>query len=233
MKYIAFFIVLIVSKSVLCSQQIQNDSTTSSDEVRMDEIIIEANKTLDFSNVSVIATIEQKDIQFAPINNLQDLLEYLQGVDIRSRGTEGVQADVSIRGGTFDQNIVLLNGINFTDPQTGHHSLNLPIDVSIIERIEILQGVDSWNAGVPIFCGAINIITKNPTKNVINPYFSYGMNDFYKVGFSTAAKLFSSKLSVVTNLNLTKSDGYAIKTDFKIINGFIFLNFRDAEIGSF
>ena len=38
-----------------------------------------------------------------------ELLLYVAGVDVRQRGANGVQADVSIRGGTFDQTLVLVN----------------------------------------------------------------------------------------------------------------------------
>ena len=220
---------------IVFAQENISDTTTNQKikETKIDEIIIEATKTLSLTTSPVIATIEQKDIQFAPVTNLQDLLEYLQSVDIRTRGIEGIQADVSIRGGNFDQTVVLLNGVNFTDPQTGHFSLNLPIDISIIERIEILQGVDSWIAGIPAFCGAINIITKNPTTNTIMPYFSYGMNDFYKAGFSLTSKSRASKILGIANFNYTKSSGYAENTDFYIANAFLLLNYKDAQIGNF
>ena len=142
--FISIIIIFLSSIQNIYSQQNPNNTNTTK-EIKIDEVIIEAEttKTLSFATSPVIATIEQKDIQFAPISNFQDLLNYLQGTDLRVRGVEGIQVDASIRGGTFDQTIVLLNGVNFTDPQTGHFSLNLPIDISMIERIEILQGIDS------------------------------------------------------------------------------------------
>ena len=77
----------------------------------------------------IISVISSKEIEAAPVQNIQDLLEYIAGVDVRQRGAGGMQADVSIRGGTFDQALVLLNGINITDPQTGHHNFNLPVSL--------------------------------------------------------------------------------------------------------
>ena len=85
----------------------------------------------------IITVLETKEIEAMPVQNVQDLLEYVSGVDVRQRGAEGVQADVSIRGGTFDQTLILLNGINITDPQTGHHNLNLPVSIEQVERIGI------------------------------------------------------------------------------------------------
>ena len=224
---LAFIKMLLLTPTIFAQENVEIK------EIQIDEIIIETTKTLSFANSPIIATIEQKDIQYAPVTNLQDLLNYLQSVDIRTRGVEGIQADVSIRGGTFDQTVVLLNGVNFTDPQTGHFSLNLPIDVSIIERIEILQGVDSWISGVPAFCGAINIITKNPTDNTVSSYFNYGMNNFYRAGISLTSKSNSSKLTGIANFNYSKSDGYTINTDFYTTNAFLLLNYKDAQIGNF
>jgi len=223
---------LFILKFLFFSQTIFAQEAEIIKETQIDEIIIEATKTLSFTNSLIIATIERQEIQFAPVTNFQDLLNYLQSVDIRTRGVEGIQADVSIRGGTFDQTVVLLNGINFTDPQTGHFSLNLPIDISIIERIEILQGIDSWVSGVPAFIGAINIITKNPVENKVVSYHNYGMNYLHRAGVSIT-NIFSPKLSAVANFNTSISNGYAVNTDFQTLNGFLLLNYRDAKIGNF
>ena len=54
------------------------------------------------------------------MQNINELLDYLPGVDIRTRGSNGAQADISMRGGTFDQVLILLNGVNITDPRTVH-----------------------------------------------------------------------------------------------------------------
>ena len=61
-------------------------------------------------------------------------------VDIRQRGGQGVQSDISIRGGTFEQVLVMLNGIKMNDPQTGHHTMDIPISLEQIERIEVITG---------------------------------------------------------------------------------------------
>ncbi|MDE5703566.1 MAG: Plug domain-containing protein, partial [Bacteroidales bacterium] len=76
--------------------------------------------------VPKFSALSVQDIQQAGVQNLQDILRSLPGVDIRSRGPENVQADVLLRGGTFDQAAVLLDGVDLSDPQTGHHILNLP-----------------------------------------------------------------------------------------------------------
>ncbi|HBX87582.1 MAG TPA: vitamin B12 receptor, partial [Marinilabiliaceae bacterium] len=89
------------------------------------------------------------------------------GVDIRERGPLGMQADVSMRGGSFDQVMILLNGINISDPQTGHHGLNLPVDLESIERVEILRGPAARVYGPNAFDGAINFVTKSSSQNEV------------------------------------------------------------------
>ena len=121
-----------------------------------------------YSNISrVVVTITQKEIERAAVTSVNELLEYAANIDIRQRGTNGVQADISMRGGTFDQVLVLLNGVNITDPQTGHHNLNLPVHLSSIKKIEILKGPGAWKFGPGAFNGAINIITEVDRKSVV------------------------------------------------------------------
>jgi len=135
----------------------------------LDEIEVSAQRSPAlYSQVArIVSVIERKEIEASPAQSVQDLLEYVAGIDVRQRGAEGVQADVSIRGGTFDQTLILLNGINITDPQTGHHNLNIPVSLSQIERIEILEGPAARVYGPNAFSGAINIVTlQNDSKSV-------------------------------------------------------------------
>jgi len=61
-----------------------------------------------------------------PVRSLPEALSYVGGVDVRQRGLSGTQADIGIRGGNFEQSLILVNGFKMTDPQTGHHAANLP-----------------------------------------------------------------------------------------------------------
>ena len=109
----------------------------------------------------IVTVLDSLTIQSLPVVTINDLLKYAVGVDVRQRGVEGMQTDISIRGGSFDQIAILLNGVNISDPQTGHNAADFPVDVSLIERIEILEGPASRVYGTSSLLGAINIITKN------------------------------------------------------------------------
>jgi iron complex outermembrane receptor protein len=77
----------------------------------------------------------------------------------------GAQTDVSIRGGNDEQITILLNGINICDPQTGHNAFDLPVDLSDIERIEVLEGPAGRIYGTSSLLGAINIVTRTPRQS--------------------------------------------------------------------
>ena len=107
-----------------------------------------------------ITVIDGKMIEKLPANSLDELLKYTSSVEVQQRGPAGAQADFVIRGGTFQQVLVLLDGIKINDPLTGHFSAYLPIAPSQIERIEILKGPAAAIYGAEAIGGVINIISK-------------------------------------------------------------------------
>jgi iron complex outermembrane receptor protein len=103
-----------------------------------------------------------------PVQSVDELLESVAGIDIRQRGVGGTQSDISIRGGSFDQVLVLLNGVNITDPQTGHYNLDVPVELSDIVRVELLQGSVARIYGPNAFSGAVNIVTEKKETSTIS-----------------------------------------------------------------
>lgn len=108
-----------------------------------------------------VLTATEIAAQAAP--SVNDLLESVIGIDVRQRGEGGVQTDVSVRGGTFDQVTILLNGVNISSPHTGHLSADFPLSPQDIERIEVLEGPAARVFGTSAFTGVINIVTKRDT----------------------------------------------------------------------
>ncbi len=162
-----------------------------------------------------ITIIPSEEIKKMPAVTLQDILGYVQSVDLRERGVGGVQADLSFRGGTFDQVLVLIDGVKLSDPQTGHHALNLPIHPSDIERIEILRGPGSRIFGQNAFAGAINIITSKNYDKAARIEIQAGEFGYLQ---AMAGAQFKTKNSG-HRLTLTRgqSNGYEDNRDF-IIN---------------
>lgn len=196
--------------------EVVRDTTEAKMEYDLDEIKVSAQRSPAlYSQVArIVSVIERKEIETSPVQNIQDLLEYFAGVDVRQRGTEGVQADVSIRGGTFDQTLILLNGINITDPQTGHHNFNIPVSLNQVERIEILEGPAARVFGPNAFSGAINIVTRQIDSNLVKLQLSGG--SFAYADADLSASLATGKFLHSLSLNKKRSDGYIENTDFKV-----------------
>lgn len=196
------------------------DSTAVTRSYDLDEIDVTSEQMPEtYSNISrVVVTVTKKEIEQAAVSSINELLEYAANIDIRQRGINGVQADVSIRGGSFDQVLLLLNGVNITDPQTGHHNLNLPIDLSSVERIEILKGPGAWKFGPGAFSGAINIITNTSPQTFLKAETEFGQFALNAQKISAGFQL--KKTSHLLSANRSASDGYTDNTDYKQKNIF-------------
>ncbi|MGE0405108.1 MAG: TonB-dependent receptor plug domain-containing protein [Candidatus Korobacteraceae bacterium] len=92
--------------------------------------------------------------------SMVDFLRLEPSIDLRQRGAWGTQADLSIRGSTFGQSLVLLNGLRINDAQSGHHNLDIPLPLESISRIEVLRGAGSTFHGADAMGGAVNFIAE-------------------------------------------------------------------------
>jgi iron complex outermembrane receptor protein len=96
------------------------------------------------------------------------------GVDVQRRGAPGAQGDLSLRGSSFQQNLVMIDGLRMNDPQTAHHNLDLPLTAYDIERIDVLRGAYSSVYGPDAYAGAVNILTKRPDKDRVAALLTLG-----------------------------------------------------------
>ncbi len=195
----------------------QNDSLP---EMYLEDLLIEENRlkipfTISSRSISVL---EAEELETLPVQSISGALGFVPGVDVRRRGAMGVQADLSIRGGTFEQSLVLLNGIKLTDPQTGHHMLNLPLNLDNVERIVILKGPGARAFGQNAFAGAINIITRIPEDRKISIANYYG--SFNSYGITASLALPDEKYGQYVSFSRDASDGYRYNTDYSINNLF-------------
>ncbi len=188
------------------------------DTVNVDEVVVTATRSPIFykETARIITIITADQIRNLPVQSINELLETALGVDVRQRGVHGVQADISIRAGNFEQTLILLNGFKISDPQTGHHSMNLPVDIHQIERIEILQGPGARIFGANAFGGVVNIITRQPEKNTVEGFFSAGQYGLIHTGVQLAAK--TGNINSQLAYNHKSSYGYMENTDFNSHN---------------
>lgn len=178
-------------------------------EVKLDEVLITASRAplTTGQQARMVAVLNREDIHAIAAQSVNDLLKYAVGIDVRQRGAIGAQTDISVRGGNYEQVAILLNGIHIGDPQTGHNAFDFPVDVSQIERIEILSGPSGRVYGTSSLLGAINIITKLPTHSNASAFVKGGSYGFLSGGAAAnwAQGLWNNGVSD----SYTRSDGYA------------------------
>ena len=170
-------------------------------------------------NSRTITVISSKDIRESPATNLAELLQQEAGIDVRRQGVNGMQSDLYIRGGSFDQTLLLIDGVKVEDPQTGHHTLNMALPLEVIERVEIIKGPAARIFGQNAFTGAINIVTKSNTDRINSVSYKLGSYEQQQVSGTLGAQLSGS--TVIGHASVNSSDGYRYNTDFKNQNYFI------------
>ncbi len=155
----------------------------------------------------LVTVLDREAIATASAQSVNDLLKLAAGVDVRQRGPIGAQTDISVRGGTNEQITILLNGININDPQTGHNTADFPVDISDIERIEVLEGPAGRVYGTSSLVGAINIVTRKADKTSADVHLEAG--SFGYVSGGGRVNHLHGKLNNQLSASYTRSDGYS------------------------
>lgn len=200
------------------------------DTVHLKEVLITSNRiSIPFSQSSrTINLISSDDILSSSTSNVSDLLQNVAGVDVRRRGVDGMQSDLYIRGGSFNQSLLLIDGVKMNDVQTGHHTMNGILDFSNIERIEIIKGPASRIFGQNAFTGAVNIVSKKVVNNALDVAVNYGSYNNMKAGASVSQNFTDG--NVFASMSYQQSDGYRYNTDFKNIMAFLKSDFKNFNL---
>lgn len=218
MKNIIF---LGLALSIVIKINAQNPSAKQQDTTALGEVIINSTRiNLPFKeNSRTISVITSEDIKKSATNNIADLLQQMAGLDIRRRGTSGSQADLYIRGGSFDQTLLLIDGIKMDDAQTGHHTMNAALPLEVIQRIEIIKGPAARVFGQNAFNGAINIVTKKELNNTVSVNAETGSFGQLNAGITIGTQLENS--SHIVHVDKMTSAGYRYNTDYDNSNYFV------------
>ena len=208
---INYFLVLCISLHAFSQEKTQE----------LDSIVINSTRiSLPFKkNSRTITVITAKDIKNSAATNVADLLQQVTGVDVRRRGTGGGQSDLYIRGGGFDQTLLLIDGIKMDDAQTGHHTMNAALPIEVIERIEIIKGPAARIFGQNAFTGAINIVTKKRLNNKVSINVEAG--SFGQLNGSVTLGKETENSSIIAHVGALTSDGYRNNSDYNNQNYFL------------
>lgn len=207
-----------MKKLVICVLLFGKFALNKAQDKDIDEVVVSGkvmNLPYKKSNANV-TIITKSQIESAAAQSVEEVLAYYTGMDIRKRGANGVQTDVSMRGSSFEQVLLLINGVRINDAQTGHNSMNLPFDVSTVERIEILKGPAARRYGQGAYAGVINIVTNPSSEN--NIVLNGEGGDFNSYSGGIASNFGNENFRNSIQVSHSQSDGYRYNTDYKVNN---------------
>lgn len=162
-----------------------------------------------------VTVLLPKEIQHVGTPALAPVLEAVIGVDVRSRGPLGVQSDLSIRGGTFEQAALYVDGIRWSAPQTAHHLMNVPLEPYLLSGLEVVRGGTGAFAGVGAFAGSVHLkIAPNPRHPFAQVDFEAGSYGWRRAAMTAAWK--TPAISHRAAVSHSTSDGYTENTDAMI-----------------
>jgi vitamin B12 transporter len=149
MNKILLFFLLSCSQAVF-AQELLDTATVSASRIKMKP----------YENGKHITMVSNKEIQNLPVQSVDELLQYVAGMNLNTRAAFGVQSDIGIRGSTFSQVVILIDNQRLNDPLTGHFNNNIPVPLSEIHHVEIIRGPGSVAFGSDAVGGVINVVTK-------------------------------------------------------------------------
>ncbi len=184
------------------------------DTILMQEVEVHAGKirSLYSDHVRINRILSRQELNHNPSGDLSGLLNSLPSVDLRQRGPGGIQGDLGIRAGTFEQSLLLIDGVQLNDPQTGHHNMNIAPDTDDLERVELLEGSGSRIFGPNALSGAVNLVTRRPDANTLRISLSGGQFGLNQQRLSLGLR--GKTISTLFSVSRSSSDGYAENTDF-------------------
>ncbi|MBP7092536.1 MAG: TonB-dependent receptor [Candidatus Kapabacteria bacterium] len=220
MRRLSPLFALLLSSASVCSAFVVDSTRVDTIPTRPTVVVTASRVPLELSNVArTVDVMHAHDLQRLPVRSIQDALVFVPGVDLRTRGPYGAQSDVSIRGGSYEQTTMLLNGMRLTDPQTGHHQLNLPLAPLDIDRIEVVKGGASRLFGPGAMDGVVNIIPRIPTASSSTGSVIGG--DFGYLEGRASAALLTGDVHNVLSGQYVKHNGYRQSTDLKLGSAFL------------
>jgi outer membrane cobalamin receptor len=190
-------------------------ASTLAQEPIVETVVVTATATpVRFSELSrSVLVITREQIERLPVHSIDELLSYLASVDVRTRGPNGVQADISIRGASFTQALVLVDGIRLNDQQSAHHNADIPVVLQDVDRIELLAGPGASLYGADAVGGAVNVITRRSGPAVRTASVSAGAWGFVDghVRVDTIAGGQTQSLAAA----FSRSDGFTFDREFQ------------------
>lgn len=199
------------------------------DRVEMPVVVTGTTRPEELSEVDRsmrVLSVQDPDV---PAWSFADLLKQDSSVHLRERGPDNTQADLSIRGSSFDQTLVMINGVRVSDAQTGHHSMDLPLPFEALEQVEVLHGGGATLYGSDAIGGAINFVTRKPETHELRLMGGGGEHGWHRQGANGAFR--HGRWTQTLGFARDVSSGFAPGRDFRN-TAFSSETFLDHSFGS-
>lgn len=213
MRYIPLLLLIALFPLATWSQQ---ETQLSTDTITITASRFTQRATETGRNISVMYA---QDIEQLPVNSLDELLRYVPGVEVQSRNAFGAQSDIIIRGSTFTQVLMLIDGMRLNDPLTGHFNSNIPISPAEIDRIEVLKGPAAAMYGPDAVGGVVQIITKTAAtpqgrdQTNIRAGMKYGEYDLFQT--EAGAYVQQGRIRAGGGILWNRADGQVLPSELK------------------
>ncbi|WP_121354943.1 TonB-dependent receptor plug domain-containing protein [Flavisolibacter nicotianae] len=177
-----------------------------------------------------LVVIKGEKFAALPVHSVDELLRYVPGVEVQARGPMGAQSDIVLRGGTFQQVLVIIDGVRVNDPNTGHFTSYIPIAPGEIDRIEVLKGASSALYGSEAVGGVVNIITKTfatkPAVKTVEAAAQLTAGEYALLGANAGFYASNGKTSFGAGILSNNTDGQPQRG----IRGFVHANTVSASV---
>ncbi|MEO5800182.1 MAG: TonB-dependent receptor [Gemmatimonadales bacterium] len=177
----------------------------------LDTLVAVASRASAGGAVRSVTIISRDDVARSSARNVAELLSFQLGIDVYGRSA--AQADISLRGSTAEQTLVLVDGIRMSDAQSSHYALDLGVPLASIERIEILRGAGSALYGSDAIGGVINIVTRRGAPSPAG-HARGGSFGTYGAGLAGGTNL--GRTALTSAAEYEQSNGYRAGTDYRI-----------------
>jgi outer membrane cobalamin receptor len=202
---------LFVATLPLCAQQSQSPQTIPP----VSTTVVVLGDVEPVSLGESARTVVPLDAQEHPLAS-QDLEDYLRtdsSVDIQQRAGAGVMADISVRGASFEQTLVLLNGLRMDNVETSHFNLDLPVPLAALGKIDVLHGTGSTLYGSDAIGGVIDFMTFEPDATTLR--IRAGAGSYGEDQEGLLGSMVGKRWSEVVAADRDRSTGFIYDRDYR------------------
>jgi iron complex outermembrane receptor protein len=207
-------VTVVLAPSLVAAQSAAPSSSSQSVPSYRQTVVVTAAATpVELGSVTrSLTVITREEIEALPVRSVADVLRLAASVDVRARGGHGIQSDFAVRGASFGQMLVLVDGVRVNDAQSGHHNGDIPVPLDAVDRIEILYGPGSSLFGADAFGGTVNVITRRVSST---PSLSVRGGSFGYVGMDGAAGFERDAVQQTIAGSVERSGGFMYDRDFR------------------